>query len=235
MGIQVHLIAHTPYPDRTVAAAAKLCYSSSSVADIMDNIEPEHMRHFISHLLRSGHMSPFEHASFTFGIDGISRVCSHQLVRHRMASYSQQSQRYVSMDKPQFVTPVTLTEDKDLQKSFQDHCVAAHELYLHLVESGIPKEDARYLLPHGWRTRITVSMNARELHHFFRLRLCRRAQWEIQDLARRMLLAIKDVAPILFASAGPDCVVKGKCEEMRSCGRPFESFEDLINEPLLNF
>jgi len=235
MGIQVHLITHTPDPDRTVAASAKLCYSDSSVSDILAEIEPETMKGFITHLLRSGHMSPFEHATFTFGIDGISRVCTHQLVRHRMASYSQQSQRYVSMTKPSFVTPLSVVEEDSLNRIFQDHCNAAHEAYLELLEKGVPKEDARYLLPHGWKTRITVSMNARELHHFFRLRLCRRAQWEIQDLARRMLIAVKNVAPILFAKAGPDCVVKGKCEEMRPCGNPFSSYIELLEEPLLDY
>lgn len=229
MTCKVHLLAFTPQPDRTVAAAAKLCYSAVSATDLLVETKDRDISKFINGLRRSGHLSTFEHVSFTFSIDGISRVCTHQLVRHRMASYSQQSQRYVSMDDPEYVIPHSITSDPEALDRFNDSCRKAHELYLDLVRRGIPKEDARYILPHGWLTRITVTMNARELHHFFALRTCRRAQWEIQELARKMLREVRKVAPLLFADAGPSCITKGKCTESHPCGKPFQNIEDLMN------
>ena len=229
MSISVLLIASTHDPDRTVAAAARLCYSDVSAGDIAEGMKGEDISRFIGHLRTSGHLSPFEHASFTFAVDGISRVCSHQLVRHRMASYSQQSQRYVDMKEPDMVVPSSVSSDPEVMELFSRTAEEAHEAYRKMIGSGIPKEDARYILPHGWSTKIVVTMNARELHHFFTMRLCRRAQWEIQDLARKMVILARERSPLLFSIAGPDCVTRGRCFESRPCGQPFSDMEEVLS------
>jgi thymidylate synthase (FAD) len=230
MSCQVNLLAYTPQPDRTVAAAARLCYSAVSATDLFEKSGGGDIAAFITNLRKSGHLSTFEHVSFTFAVDGISRICSHQLVRHRMASYSQQSQRYVSMEKPEYVVPHSIASSSEANELFALYCHHAHELYMNLISMGIPKEDARYILPHGWKTRITITMNARELHHFFALRTCRRAQWEIRELAGKMLREVRKVAPLLFAVAGPSCLTDGKCMEARSCKQPFTDIEELFDE-----
>jgi len=230
MTLAVALLAHTPEPDSVVAAAARLCYSPVSATGLMDDSDRERDRKFLAHLERSGHFSPFEHVSFTFALDGLSRICTHQLVRHRVASYSQQSQRYVTMEDPAWVTPPSIQGRPETEKLFAEAVREAHAMYARLVESGIPKEDARYILPHGFCTRIVVTMNARELHHFFRLRLCRRAQWEIRETARRMLVLAREAAPGLFCNAGPDCAVKGECSEARPCGRPYADIEEVLGD-----
>ena len=230
MALTVYLLAYTPSPDRTVAAAARLCYSGVSARDLLETETAEKMKGLIAHLRKSGHFSPFEHASFTFALDGLSRVASHQLVRHRIASYSQQSQRYVSMDAPDAVMPPSIAERPELAARFTQMVRQAHGLYRELTEAGIPREDARFILPHGWSTRLVMTMNARELHHFFAVRLCRRAQWEIRDLARRMLGAVRSAAPLLFETAGPSCLTAGKCGEMNPCGSPYGSMEELLEE-----
>lgn len=229
MSIGVHLVASTPEPDRIVAAAARLCYSDASAGDLVEEMKGEDVSRFIGHLRGSGHLSPFEHAVFTFAIDGISRVCTHQLVRHRLASYSQQSQRYVEMKDPETVVPPSISSNALAMGIFEKTVRDSHEAYRSMVEAGIPREDARYVLPHGWMTRIVVTMNARELHHFFAMRLCRRAQWEIRDLAKKMLALARDKAPMLFSVAGPDCVVRGRCFESRSCGSPYSSVEEVLS------
>ncbi|NCC56888.1 MAG: FAD-dependent thymidylate synthase [Synergistales bacterium] len=226
--MSVRLLAHTPDAARVVAAAARLCYSDATALSLMEGLDETKASAFLAHLNRSGHFSPFEHASFTFAVDGISRVCSHQLVRHRLASYSQQSQRYVEMGSVRVVLPPSVAGDAEASRVFLEAAAAAHEAYAKLVALGFPKEDARYLLPHGWETRLVVTMNARELHHFFSLRLCRRAQWEIRDLAREMLRLVLAVAPSLFSLSGPSCVVRGVCGEERPCGRPYASVEELL-------
>jgi len=229
MPISVLLLANTPEPDRTVAAAARLCYSGVSAVEIAEGLKGEDVSRFIGHLRSSGHFSPFEHAVFTFAIDGISRVCSHQLVRHRMASYSQQSQRYVPMEEPEMITPPSLSSNPEALALFTKVAAETHDAYGKMIGSGIPAEDARYILPHGWATKMVVTMNARELHHFFSMRLCRRAQWEIRDLARRMLILAREKAPVLFSLAGPDCLTKGRCFESRPCGKPFSSMEEVLS------
>lgn len=228
MKLSVHLLSFTPDPDRTVAAAARLCYSDASAEHLLVELEREKISGFLKHLRRSGHMSPFEHASFTFALNGISRICSHQLVRHRVASYSQQSQRYVAMTDPDMVMPPSVASDPRLKERFQSLVAECHDAYRQFIACGIPREDARYVLPHGWQTRLVMTMNARELHHFFRLRMCRRAQWEIRELARRMLLLVRPEAPLLFDVAGPDCLVGGECREATPCGRPYGSIEELL-------
>ncbi len=229
----VLLLSFTPRPDVVVAAAARLCYSDVSAAELLAGESPEKMRGLLRHIRESGHFSPFEHASFTFAVDGLSRVASHQLVRHRIASFSQQSQRYVTMGEPDVVIPPSITKDSELQQRYLEMARTAHAAYMQLVESGVPKEDARYILPHGWSTRLVMTMNARELHHFFTLRLCRRAQWEIRNLAREMLVKVREEAPLLFETAGPSCVLRGRCEEKNPCGRRYSSLEELLNEKIV--
>ncbi len=229
MSIRVLLVASTPEPDTTVAAAARLCYSDASAGDLVEKMKGEDVSRFIAHLRGSGHLSPFEHAVFTFAIDGVSRVCTHQLVRHRLASYSQQSQRYVEMKDPEVVVPPSVSSEPVARGIFEKAVRDSHEAYRTMVEAGIPREDARYVLPHGWMTKIVVTMNARELHHFFSMRLCRRAQWEIRDLSRMMLSLVRDKAPLLFSVAGPDCVVRGHCFESRPCGSPYSSVEEVLS------
>lgn len=226
----VMLLASTPSAGRVVAAAARLCYSKSSAQDLFDGLDDEKAASFLARLRSSGHLSPFEHASFTFAIDGISRVASHQLVRHRLASFSQQSQRYVTMGDPRAVEPKSIADDEEAAKIFDEAVRASYSAYEKMVELGVPKEDARFVLPHGWETSLVVTMNARELAHFFSIRLCRRAQWEIRALAAGMLALALDAAPELFTIAGPSCLAEGACREERSCGRPFSSIEDLIEE-----
>ncbi|HCL80462.1 MAG TPA: FAD-dependent thymidylate synthase, partial [Synergistaceae bacterium] len=203
MSCSVILLARTPSPDVTVAAAARLCYSDVSAVDLVQSESAEKVKGLLRHLRKSGHFSPFEHASFTFAVDGLSRVASHQLVRHRIASFSQQSQRYVSMTEPDVIVPPSIEADEELRSRFAEAVRDAHGLYTEMVARGIPKEDARFILPHGWSTRLVMTMNARELHHFFTVRLCRRAQWEIRALARKMLLLVREEAPLLFDTAGP--------------------------------
>jgi thymidylate synthase (FAD) len=169
-----------------------------------------------------GHLSVLEHASFTFGIEGISRATSHQLVRHRLASYSQQSQRYVAASAPEFVVPPSIEKDAAKKKNFEAAVRKIYREYAKLLEQGIPAEDARYLLPNAAHTKIIVTMNARELIHFFNLRCCERAQWEIRDMATMMLKLAKKTAPFIFRECGPSCV-SGKCSEGEmTCGKPKE-------------
>jgi thymidylate synthase (FAD) len=160
-----------------------------------------------------------EHASFTFGIEGISRVTSHQLVRHRLASYSQQSQRYVS-HKKRFaaVVPPAITGRPALLARFEAQLDALHKCYAEMVDAGVPTEDARYILPNATETKLLVTMNARELLHFFGARCCERAQWEIRAMAMEMLRLSKAVAPTIFRDAGPGCI-SGSCPEgTMTCG-----------------
>ncbi len=220
--MKVALLNHTPEPERTVYMAARLCYSASAIEELRDKSAGAPYEKFLSRILGMGHTSVLEHASFTFGIEGISRATSHQLVRHRLASYSQQSQRYVKMSGPDYVTPASIAKDPDKKKRFDGAVRRAYKLYDELTAEGVPKEDARYLLPNAAETKIIVTMNARELLHFFKLRCCERAQWEIRDMATLMLAEAKKAAPFIFMDAGPSCV-RGRCGEgAMTCGRPVE-------------
>ena len=227
MSCSVALLASTPKPDELVAAAARLCYRDVTAADLLLGETESLSEELLGHIWRSGHHSPFEHAVFTFAVDGLSRVASHQLVRHRIASFSQQSQRYVRMDAADVVVPPAVAAHPEAARLFAQQAQAAHETYKKLLSLGIPAEDARFVLPHGWETRLVLTMNARELHHFFRLRLCRRAQWEIREMARLMLSECRRAAPFLFRKAGPSCLF-GPCVEARPCGRPYKDMEDLL-------
>ena len=215
--MKVTLLACTQNADAICAAAGNSCYSESSSADILGNIDSEKV---LSRIVGMGHHSVIEHAVFTFSVEGVSRALTHQLVRHRVASFSQQSQRYVSLDSASYVTPHTVESDPEASKVFDDAMEAIWEAYRRLEEMGIPPEDARYLLPNGCTTNITITMNARELLHFFSLRCCNRAQWEIREMADRMLEICREQSPVIFRDAGPPCI-RGPCPEgKKSCGKP---------------
>jgi thymidylate synthase (FAD) len=228
-GIRVSLINHTPEPERSVALAGRLCYAAISVEDLKKNLTQAEVNRLVKLFLSSGHWSAIEHTSFTFAVEGVSRVCTHQLVRHRLASYNQQSQRYVKFDDYDFVIPSTLVES-GFEAKFAEQAAASFKLYREMVEAGVPAEDARYILPQAGETKIVITMNARELWHFFTLRCCRRAQWEIRKMACLMLLEAQKVAPILFEKAGSSCL-RGPCPEGKfSCGKPAKSIQDILAE-----
>lgn len=213
----VILIEHTPNPERTVALAARLCYSPTSINELREKLADSDIESFLNKIMSLGHHSVLEHASFTFGIEGISRVTTHQLVRHRIASFSQQSQRYVShKDEFTSIMPDTIAENPDARQIFAFMSETVHKAYAQLIEMGIPAEDARYILPNATETKIIMTMNARELLHFFTLRCCQRAQWEIRQMSIEMLRLVKQVAPTIFRDAGPGCAV-GSCPEGKFC------------------
>ncbi len=218
--MQVTLVSHTPDPELTVALAARLCYSPVSIADLRERLSGSDIRKFLEKILALGHLSVLEHASFTFGIEGISRVTTHQLVRHRLASFSQQSQRYVTHKEMfEVVVPPAVSADPVMAERFLSRVRELHSFYGEMVEAGVPAEDARYILPNATETKILATMNARELLHFFGLRCCERAQWEIRSMAVEMLRLVRSAAPVLFEKAGPGCL-SGACPEGEmTCGR----------------
>ena len=214
--MKVELLACTPDADEICAAAARSCYSEKPSKEMIGNIDAEKT---LSQTVGMGHLSVIEHAVFTFSVSGVSRALTHQLVRHRIASFSQQSQRYVSMDEPTYVTPPSVSSDKKLLELYERSMEQVWEIY-RTLGSSVPAEDARYVLPNACTTNITITMNARELLHFFKLRCCERAQWEIRDLAERMLEICKTRSPTIFKDAGAPCV-SGPCPEGKlSCGKP---------------
>ena len=212
----VELLAYTRDADRICASAGNSCYSEKPSFKLMEGIDPERV---LSKIVGMGHNSVVEHAVFTFSVEGVSRALTHQLVRHRIASFSQQSQRYVSLKEPSYVVPETVMSDPDSLRMYTEMMDGIWDTYRKLIER-IPAEDARYVLPNGCTTNITITMNARELLHFFSLRCCNRAQWEIRDMADRMLEICREVSPVIFRDAGPRCSV-GPCPEGKlSCGKP---------------
>ena len=217
--MNVSLLTCTPDPERVVALAARLCYSPASIEELREEISRREAADLVRRVLSMGHASVLEHVTLTYGVEGISRAASHQLVRHRIASYSQQSQRYVAA-KFGYVTPPTVAASAELLAGYERHMVACSRLYAKMMKAGVPPEDARFALPNATETKILITMNARELQHFFALRLCRRAQWEIREMARRMLAIAWEKAPLLFESSGPGCV-RGRCPEGKmTCGDP---------------
>jgi thymidylate synthase (FAD) len=180
------------------------------------------MHSVLSTIMRGGHFSTLEHASYTFAIDGVSRALTHQLVRHRIASFNQQSQRYVKYkDGLDVIVPETISANEETAALFDEAVDAAMEAYKKLLEAGVPAEDARYLLPNAAETKIVVTMNVRELLHFFSNRCCNRAQWEIRELAHAMLELARPTAPYIFMDAGASCV-RGACPEGKmTCGNPY--------------
>ena len=222
--MQVELLYHTPDPERAIATAARLCYAPVGASELMETMPEERVRSVLSTIMGSGHFSTLEHASYTFAVDGVSRALTHQLVRHRIASFNQQSQRYVKFkgDIP-MVKPASVAADPECNRLFDEAAAAVAEAYRALVAAGIPAEDARYLLPNACETKIVITMNVRELLHFFSLRCCNRAQWEIRDAACQALAALREVSPELFRLYGPTCFCTGKCPEGKmTCGRQAE-------------
>ena len=236
--MKVKMLTHTPNPEAVIASAARLCYSNASIDDLMLKSEDvEKTKEYIDMLMSLGHESPIEHVTFTFGIEGISRACSHQLVRHRIASYSQKSQRYVNETQFEYVTPEAITSDP-VTKDVYDETMQLLQSRYDFIRAGLiqkyvkdgmnekaaekkANEDARMVLPNACCTSIVMTMNIRSLFNFFKHRCCNRAQWEIRDVADEMLRQCMEVAPNIFKYAGPDCVTKGKCGEGKmSCGNP---------------
>ncbi len=220
--MDVRLLYHTPDPERAIAAAARLCYAPVGAAELLEEMEDEAVRRVLKTVISSGHLSALEHATYTFAVDGVSRAMTHQLVRHRLASYNQQSQRYVSYsEEPCFIVPPSVTDDPEARSRFDNATAAAFAAYRELMDAGVPAEDARYLLPNAMETKIVVTMNIRELLHFFELRCCKRAQWEIRGVATRMLGLAEPTAPYIFMDAGASCR-RGPCREGKmTCGDPY--------------
>jgi len=210
--MDVQLLGVTPRPERLPALAAKLTHSNSSTNELEQSSDKE-LNAILDHVMKLGHTSVVEHASFTFAISGVSRSLTHQLVRHRIASYAQQSQRYVNLEKPCFITPPKIAKNKDMEKAYEQVMKTIWDQYNKLLKMDIPAEDARYILPNATCTNIMVTMNARSLLNFFELRCCLHAQWEIRQLANKMLKLVKKEAPRIFKDAGPPCQSKGFCPE----------------------
>ncbi|MBQ8303759.1 MAG: FAD-dependent thymidylate synthase [Clostridia bacterium] len=246
---KVTLLAHTPDPERTVASAAKLCYSPASIDDVRSGLTDEKTASFVEMLAEIGHESPIEHASFTFGIEGVSRALLAQITRHRMASFSVQSQRYVAEHDFQFVTPPEIAAEPEALKIFNEAMADDLKKYnaladilsakhkAQMIADGMDEkaatraaekkaiEDARFVLPNACETKMIMTMNARSLMNFFHHRCCNRAQWEIREVANQMLALVFEVAPNLFKNAGPSCV-NGPCPEGKmTCGKRKEVLE----------
>ena len=220
--MDVTLLYHTPEPERAVATAARLCYAPVGGRELMESLTDEKIRKVLTTIMSSGHFSTLEHASYTFAVEGVSRALTHQLVRHRLASYNQQSQRYVKFkEEPPIVRPASVDSNPEAAQAFDEAIEACWQAYDKLVQAGVPAEDARYILPNACETKIVVTMNIRELMHFFSNRCCNRAQWEIRELAWKMLELVRPTAPFIFRTAGPGCM-RGACPEGKMCcGNPY--------------
>lgn len=241
--MKVELLNYTPNGEMTIAQAGKLCYSPVGVDEIKNKTSEKEAEKFVSMLARLGHESPIEHVSFTFAIEGVSRALTHQLVRHRLASYSQQSQRYVKLDSFEYIMPPSIENNEKAREIFVQQMESAAKSYGEIVDSiyednyneaiqmgnsdkqarSIAEktsiEDARYVFPNACETKIVMTMNARTLLHFFSVRTCNRAQWEIRNLAIAMLKLVKHVYPGIFQNAGPGCI-GGPCPEgPMTCGK----------------
>ncbi len=225
--LKVRLISHTKDPEQIVAAAIRQCYSSIGANDLTKEIGKKDRARLIKQILASGHTSTLEHASFTFAIEGLSRITEIHLIRHRIASFSIQSGRYVRRSKVGYLIPKSIKElqksskngDKRLYQKYLNHLAKSQTLYDELLRAGLKEEDARFCQPQSLQVKAVVTMNARSLLNFFRLRCCQRAQWEVRDLAWEMLRLVKRVAPNIFSSAGPSCLTEKICWEGKfSCG-----------------
>lgn len=253
--LKVKLLRYTPDGEKLVASAAKLCYSPVGVEEIEEKLDAKNIDSFLTMLMSLGHESPIEHVTFTFAAEGVSRTLTHQLVRHRIASYSQQSQRYVKLDQFEYVVPPAIQENEEAKELFlkameEDQRyyneitdILSNKLYDKYIKEGLSEkearrkaekeaiEDARYVFPNACETKIVFTMNARTLLNFFRLRCCNRAQWEIRALATEMLKEVKKVYPVLLKNAGPACI-NGPCPEGNmTCGKikeVRETFSKLI-------
>lgn len=228
VSLKVALLRHTLSPEETVALGARLCYSRAGIDDLTRRVSQKDQSEFVQKILGMGHDSVLEHASFTFGVEGVSRVLLAQLTRHRLASFSVQSQRYVSYENGfgYIVPPKIAAMGEAAQAEYRRQMEEMHAWYCAWQEKlGAGEgsnEDARFVLPGACETRLMMTMNVRELRHFFSLRMCSRAQWEIRALATEMHRLCMEVAPALFADAGPGCL-RGACPEgAKSCGRAAE-------------
>ncbi len=226
--LKVILLRHTLSPEETIALSAKLCYSKSTIEDLRDKITRKDQSEFIEKLMNMGHESVLEHVTFSFGVEGVSRVLLAQLTRHRIASFSVQSQRYVSYENGfGYILPESIAAlGEDAVQKYQKQMDTIESWYVDwqkkLGKGEKSNEDARFVLPNACETRLVVTMNVRELRHFFSLRMCNRAQWEIRKMAEEMFRICFETAPALFADAGPACI-RGKCPEgEKSCGMAAE-------------
>ena len=235
--MKVKILAHTPNPEKVVAMAGKLCYSPSSIDELEENLTDENIQKFIDKFMGYGHESPLEHISFVFAVEGVSRSLTHQLVRHRIASYSQKSQRYVNEDNFEYVVPqivrdmgtqawLDYTSDmKQInemytrwQKRIKDFVEETNYPTYGMSAEKVANENARSVLPNACETKIIITMNVRSLYNFFNKRCCNRAQQEIRELANEMLRQVREVAPSLFKNVGASCTY-GKCKEGKmTCG-----------------
>ncbi|MCY6957340.1 FAD-dependent thymidylate synthase [Clostridium brassicae] len=234
MALKVRLIEYTPNPERVVASAAKLCYSAVGIDEILEGLNEKNVHEFLDRLMSYGHTSTIEHVSFTFAVEGVSRSLTHQLVRHRIASYSQQSQRYVKLNQFEYIIPPEIENDEQAKELFINSMEESQKAYDKIaeilkekyIEQGMKKqnaqkkaiEDARYVFPNACETKILLTMNARSLMNFFEHRCCNRAQWEIRALADEMLKLVKKVAPVLFKKSGPKCLNENCPEGAMTCG-----------------
>lgn len=230
VNLKVRLLRYTDNPDEMVATAARLCYSDADIDALAERVEKQDQGKFIKRLMNMGHLSTIEHVSFTFGVEGVSRALLAQLTRHRIASFSVKSQRYVGAVQSQegdtfsyIVPPSIQALGEEAVEEFDRQMATMQGWYNGWVErlgnEGEKSfEDARFVLPNASETKLIMTMNARELLHFFELRCCNRAQWEIRAMAWEMLRQVKAVAPYLFANAGPACL-RGSCPEgKKTCG-----------------
>lgn len=250
---KVKLIAYTPNPEKVIAASAKLCYSKTSAEDLYEGLTEEKAEGFVDMLSQIGHESPIEHTSFTFAIENVSRSLLAQITRHRIASFSVQSQRYVKIENFEFITPPEIEKIPKAKEIYLNSMKKANESYIELykilkekykeefrkeepkvdikeIEKKAEKkaiEDARYVLPNACETKMVCTMNARSLRNFFKLRCCNRAQWEIRDLATQMFKLVVEVAPNVFKNAGPSCVY-GKCSEGKMSCKKQEEVRELF-------
>ncbi|MCL2389188.1 MAG: FAD-dependent thymidylate synthase [Elusimicrobia bacterium] len=218
--MKVKLLKYTQDPEKTCAVAARLCYSAVGVEELNESMTEAQVADLLNRVIKSGHHSVLEHVSFSFAVEGVSRALLAQLTRHRLASFSVQSQRYVKFKNGvENIIPPTIEKNAAMLEKFKNLLLETEKLYLELTENGIPQEDARYILPQASSTKIFMTMNARELRHFFAIRACRRAQWEINNMAIEMLSLARKAAPLLFKTAGPSCVL-GSCFETSPCSQP---------------
>jgi len=218
--LNVKLLAYSKNPVSVVTSAIRQCYSADGANKISRKISKQESVRLIRQVIGSGHTSTIEHANFTFAIEGISRALTHQLVRHRIASYSQQSQRYVRAEKLRYIVPHTVKANKKAYKIFKKFIDVAGSDYKKLLDLGIPTEDARFVLPNAAETKIVVTMNARSLSNFLKERMCIRAQWEIRELANEMYKLVGKISPEIFNNVGPTCETESICWQGKMyCGK----------------
>lgn len=214
--LKVTLLRYTKDAELLCGTAALTSTKSGNPSEILKKMDSGTAERIIKRVVGYGHASVIEHASFTFSLEDVSRAMTHQLVRHRIASFTQQSQRYVTYDTlEKYVTPSSIRDNAEAREIYDKTLDMVSEAYRRLLNLKIPKEDARFILPNAAKTNIIVTMNARELHHFFNMRCCARAQWEIRETAIEMFKQAKKAAPALFENAGPSCVELGFCPEGR--------------------